>query len=367
MRHFIERFATRRGAAVSAYLGLCLIVAGLSLPVMSVTRFGEAVPYSVFGTILAIDDAGNHLLAGVIFLFSVVLPTVKLIATLLIALSLDGMPATLRWRMVSTFNRFGKYSMLDVFIVAVLIVVLKVQGLISARIEYGFYLFLAGILASLLSSGMLLTAMPETEAAMAEGNKAVDNAAKQAAAAGPLWRAALLPYAAVIAGGLLLLLFGLVLAVLAPPGTVDSVLMQKRPGVDLNIVSLPDAPDYLLEIKLADGWRHRTETLANTPIGNGIVFEVPAIEIADIREILLWDDNSIDVSDLRLSVIPDEIIDRVRVNGERSLAGEKMRFELSGARSSALLVAYLVIVASAAVVLITGALLILRLGRPRTP
>jgi len=141
----------------------------------------------------------------------------------------------------------------------------------------------------------------------------------------------------------------------------------RRPGVDVKIVSLPDAPDYLLEIKFEDGWSHRTETLTDTPIGNGIVFELPAMEVSDIREILLWDDNRLDVSDLKLSVIPDQIIDRVRVEGERLLVGEKMRFELVGARSPALLLSYAVIIAAAATMLITGALLVVRLGRPRTP
>lgn len=365
MRHFIHRPATRRGAAVTAYIGLCLLAVGLSLPVMSVTSFGEAVPYSAFRTIAAIAGRGDYVLAGLILLFSMVFPAVKLIATLLIGLSLDGMPTALRWRIVATFNRFGKYSMLDVFIIAVLIVVFKVQGIVSASLEYGFYFFLAGILASSLSSGMLLMAIPEATAALAENaNPPAPTGPKPGSGgAGTRRWAPLLRLGAVVLVGLLLLVAGLMLAVLAPPGTVDHILVQKRPGVDLKIVSLPDAPDYMLEIKLKDGWKHRTKTMADTPIGNGIVFELPAIEISDIEEILLWDDNSFDVSDLKLSVIPDEIVDRVRVQGERSLAGEKMRFELIGQRSPGLLLGYLVIIASAALLLITGALMILRLGR----
>jgi len=361
-----ERPVMRQGAAVTAYVGLCLLAAGLSFPVLSVTRFGETVSHSVLGTIGAIAGDGSYLLAGLVLVFSVIFPALKLVATLLIALSIERMRATLRWHIVATFNRFGKYSMLDVFIIAVLIVVYRIQGIVSASIEYGFYVFLAGILVSILSSGMLLMALPDTESARAPGGEPPEAGATSPPAGARRWRP-LRPYAVALAGGLLLLLAGLALGVLAPPGSVDSILVQKRPGVDVKIVSLPDAPDYLLEIKFEDGWSHRTETLTDTPIGNGIVFELPAMEVSDIREILLWDDNRLDVSDLKLSVIPDQIIDRVRVEGERLLVGEKMRFELVGARSPALLLSYAVIIAAAATMLITGALLVVRLGRPRTP
>lgn len=358
MRRLIDRVASRRGAALTAALGLALLLPGLLLPVMTVIRLGEAERYSVLASIAAVAEHGNAWLAAVLVLFSVVLPTLKLLTTVLIGIGVDRLPAGPRRQLGAACHRFGKYSMLDVFVIAVFIVAFKIQGIVSAELDYGFYVFMGAILVSILSSAMLVSVMPETEAAMVESANPPQRGARPAAGV-PRWH--WLALAAALVG----LGLGLGLALTAPGGEVDRILVEKRPGVDLKIVSLPDAPDYLIEVRFKDGPTYRTETLTDTPIGNGIVFRVPAIELDEIAELALLDDNSLDLSDLKLRVLPDEIVDRVRVEGERVLVGERMRFELGGARAPQLTAAYVVaIVAGLALIGCVG-LLVWRLARAR--
>ena len=135
-------------------LAFGVLVVGLSLPILTVEktmlwRHWEN-HYSVFRGVMELAIHGDWLLALILFFFSMVFPFAKL-GTLAVIwfrpLSEQDRLDTLRW-----LGILGKWSMLDVFVVAVLIVAAKLRDLTQVSPRIGIYLFGLAIVLSMLST-----------------------------------------------------------------------------------------------------------------------------------------------------------------------------------------------------------------------
>lgn len=125
-----------------------LIVAYL-LPFMEISKFVFwSDDYSLFSSIFGMWDKGFYFLAVVIFLFSVVFPVAKLAALVLVwhrRFSEAGRNRLLHW-----LGILGKWSMLDVFVIALIIVFTQSKTLLGAEPRPGIYVFSAAILLSMV-------------------------------------------------------------------------------------------------------------------------------------------------------------------------------------------------------------------------
>ena len=120
---------------------------------------------SILGTVEALWRDGNWLVSFLVLLFSVVVPVVKGILILVASLG-----ASLRWRgyAMATANAIGKWSMADVFVIAVIIALLAANasegagGLVAfdARFGDGFYYFLAYCVLSIASAQLMPVGVP---------------------------------------------------------------------------------------------------------------------------------------------------------------------------------------------------------------
>ena len=137
------------------------LVFGLITPIMMVTIHKE-VEYlgdvvlsfeskGVIGSIVKLFDNGDIVVALVIFLFSVLIPVIK---TLSLAFVSVFMQSKFAHGIVGFFKMIGKWSMVDVFVVATFLVYLTVdKGDVSrAEVEVGLYFFLAYVIVSMLVS-----------------------------------------------------------------------------------------------------------------------------------------------------------------------------------------------------------------------
>jgi len=89
--------------------------------------------------------------ALVILIFSVLIPVLKVLSLLFISLFMESQFAH---NIVKFFKMIGKWSMVDVFVVAVFLVYLTAnKGDVSrAQVEVGLYFFLAYVIVSMLVS-----------------------------------------------------------------------------------------------------------------------------------------------------------------------------------------------------------------------
>lgn len=146
-----RRFRTAWDVAPLLALATATLALGLTLPILDVEKFlfWES-NYSVVTGVANLFDANEYLLGFVILLFSIVFPIAKL-----------GVLATLWWGKFTHEQRFallrrleqvGRWSMLDVFAVAILVVAGKLGMVADVRARAGIYLFAAAILVSMLAT-----------------------------------------------------------------------------------------------------------------------------------------------------------------------------------------------------------------------
>ncbi len=124
--------------------------AGLWLPVLTVRKIWEKNTFTILGGVQNLCEDRQFFLAAVIFFFSIVFPFAKLAA--LYAIWFLPMRPESRKRILGGLSMLGKWSMLDVFVVAVIIVSVKLGVLASANAEEGIYYFAASILLAMIAT-----------------------------------------------------------------------------------------------------------------------------------------------------------------------------------------------------------------------
>ncbi|MFG0328630.1 MAG: paraquat-inducible protein A [Phycisphaerales bacterium] len=138
-----------------AWTSLVLLAVAFASPFLSVTKFGNAETYTLPGGVLRLFREGHTVIAAVLFLFSIVFPVLKLILTMVSTTRLARLSDQARRRMVRFAIVTGKYSMLDILVVAVLIVAIQVDGLASVRPGIGVSLFTGAIILSAVSGWLV--------------------------------------------------------------------------------------------------------------------------------------------------------------------------------------------------------------------
>lgn len=129
-----------------------LLTAGLRLPVLTVRKIWEVNTFSIFSGIENLWEGKFYFLAAVVFFFSVIFPIGKLIALFVLWFA----PLTDRQRrsVLTGLETFGRWSMLDVFVVAVLIVSVKLGVFASAKPESGIYFFGGSIFLAMIATDL---------------------------------------------------------------------------------------------------------------------------------------------------------------------------------------------------------------------
>lgn len=130
---------------------IALLVLGLSLPLLHAQQliFWKS-EYSVWAGVVALWQENELVLAAVLFFFSIVFPIVKLSGLFIIWCWQLADPQ--RVRLLHWLAMLGKWSMLDVFVVAILIVLVKIGPLAKVEPRQGVYFFTAAIMASMLTT-----------------------------------------------------------------------------------------------------------------------------------------------------------------------------------------------------------------------
>lgn len=153
-RQALIKSHVRSGSVIVLMLAGAVIffVAGIFLPFTSVTKlwlFQNQI--SVYHGLIILWQAGELFLFLILFVFTVCFPSVKLTAMLVLWLypSLETGHARKMFRFVSNM---GKWSMLDVFVVAILVLTIKSGGIASIRVEDGFFLFFVSVMLTQFAS-----------------------------------------------------------------------------------------------------------------------------------------------------------------------------------------------------------------------
>lgn len=131
-------------------LSLALFAAGCVLPAISIEAwFIRTQEVSVARAVLALFHEGHLLLALVIAIFAGLVPLAKMAAMAVLWRHPD--PAGRRFRRLLRLSAaVGKWAMLDVFVLALVVFAVQGQGMASALVLPGAYCFAGAALLSML-------------------------------------------------------------------------------------------------------------------------------------------------------------------------------------------------------------------------
>src|SRR4051812_25070338 len=158
-------------AAVLAVIALITLIVGMVTPFISMTKLGTSRIYSLVGGILELFHSGNIFIGSILLIFSVMFPIAKLAMLLAATSSLVSMSDATRRRMHKIAVVTGKYSLLDLLVVAVMIVLVKFGEFAEVKAQPGTVLFCVAVLLS-IAAGLCVNFddnNPKTEAAEEAG------------------------------------------------------------------------------------------------------------------------------------------------------------------------------------------------------
>lgn len=145
-------------------LGITLVslFVGLLAPIITLKKFVLIEnTFSVLGGAIELLKEGRYFLFLVITGFSVVLPLLKMgVLFRLLGIKAgktDNLDKYLHW-----MHLYGKWSMLDVFIVAVLVVSVKLGVIASVEVRYGLYAFAVAVILTMYVTARVVSMTNDT-------------------------------------------------------------------------------------------------------------------------------------------------------------------------------------------------------------
>lgn len=144
-----ESLAKTRSAALAALI--CFPMA-ISLPALSIQKFGFRHETSILSGIMELVHDRYYFIAGIVFACSIIFPFLKLSGLFIITSSSprwNDHRKALTYRMIEWT---GRYGMIDVLLIAVLVALLKIGAMVQFDPGPGAYAFSICVFFSLLAS-----------------------------------------------------------------------------------------------------------------------------------------------------------------------------------------------------------------------
>lgn len=128
-----------------------LLASGLLMPAISVTSLAMfTTTYSLFGGVIAMWEDGKYGLFVLVFVFTVLLPVAKVAIGLWIW-SLGNGNGGLAGQLLRLLSLISRWSMLDVFMIALVVLVLEGSLLTTADLGIGVLLFAISVVLSTIA------------------------------------------------------------------------------------------------------------------------------------------------------------------------------------------------------------------------
>lgn len=151
IRHGSHPRSAARTAAL-ALSALAVYPVALAMPVMTITRLGHEQAASIWSGMVAMLSEGHWFVGLTVLLFSVVAPIAKLLALFALCAGPRALAARDRARTYRLVEFIGRWGMVDVLLVAILVAAVKLGDLVEVTPGPGVAAFALVVLLSLLAS-----------------------------------------------------------------------------------------------------------------------------------------------------------------------------------------------------------------------
>lgn len=125
------------------------------LPIMTVNSLGQGDPSTIMAGVIQLVQHGMYPIAAVVFIASILVPTFKLVGIALLLFSVQRhQPLSAQQRIVMyRFIEFiGRWSMLDIFVIAILVAVVNFGRLASVEANLGAAAFASVVILTMLAA-----------------------------------------------------------------------------------------------------------------------------------------------------------------------------------------------------------------------
>lgn len=125
------------------------------LPIMTVRNLGQGTPDTIMSGVISLANNGLYGIAAVVFLASIVVPTFKLIGIAGLLFSIKNkvnFSARQRVIIFRFIEWIGRWSMLDIFVIAVLVTVVNFGNLASVEADFGAVAFAGVVVLTMLAA-----------------------------------------------------------------------------------------------------------------------------------------------------------------------------------------------------------------------
>lgn len=140
------------GLVIAAFL---LYVPANVLPILRTTQLGQTDSNTILGGVAYFIDSGDLLLAAVIFIASIVVPVTKLLVLCYLLVSVQRRSAWRpkdRTRLFRMIELIGPWSMLDVFVVAVMVALVQAGALATIQAAPAALFFAAVVMLTMVAA-----------------------------------------------------------------------------------------------------------------------------------------------------------------------------------------------------------------------
>ncbi len=156
-RTVIRHGAHPRNASRTAALAIAAILIyplALTLPVMEIQRLGHTSEASIWAGMVGLLSEGHLFIGLTILLFSIVAPLGKLGLLLTLCVGKRGLEKRDRASAYKLIEFIGRWGMVDVLLVAVLVAMVKLGDLVQVTPGLGVIAFAAVVMLSLIASAI---------------------------------------------------------------------------------------------------------------------------------------------------------------------------------------------------------------------
>lgn len=125
------------------------------LPIMTVNSLGQGDPSTIMAGVIELINYGMLPIAVVVFVASILVPTFKLVGIALLLYSVQRrqpMSARQRILMYRFIEWIGRWSMLDIFVIAILVALVKFGNLASIEANMGAVAFGSVVVLTMLAA-----------------------------------------------------------------------------------------------------------------------------------------------------------------------------------------------------------------------
>lgn len=122
-------------------------------PFMTMELYGNRNSATIWSGVVTLAESGSWLIAAVVFLASIVVPIIKLIALFILCLHSSKQRYSLvKTQLYLAVELIGRWSMLDIYLLAVLAAIMKLGPWTRVEPEVGSWMFALVVIFTLLAS-----------------------------------------------------------------------------------------------------------------------------------------------------------------------------------------------------------------------